>query len=163
MWHGMVRPIGTRWALPSGRTFWGPVPPHPPRLPCQCGGIGALLAGYCRNRRQSGSRFPEIQGFRQSRIAHTAKRRRSGASTFRKQLTATPSPYIAPPPARHDTQQIPVDRSLGLYRRSNNRRILAAVPTLIKHLHPREHSSAQEYSADGRVVNLHSSRNGLSR
>ena len=22
-------------------------------------------------------------------------------------------PYIAPPPSRHDTQQIPVDRSLG--------------------------------------------------
>jgi len=82
-------------------------------FPCQCGGVGALLAGCCRNRRQRAPRFPEIQGFRQSRIVHTARRRRSGASTFRKQLTATQSPYIAPLPSRHDTQQIPVDRSLG--------------------------------------------------
>ena len=34
--------------------------------------------------------------------------------------SAAPSPYIAPPPSRHDTQQIPVVRSLGLCRRSNN-------------------------------------------
>ena len=27
--------------------------------------------------------------------------------------------YIAPPPSRHDTQQIPVARSLGLCRRNN--------------------------------------------
>ena len=26
-------------------------------------------------------------------------------------ITATPSPYIAPRPSRHDTQQIPVGRS----------------------------------------------------
>ena len=35
-------------------------------------------------------------------------------------LTAVPSPYIAPLPSRHDTQQIPVDRSSGVYRRSDN-------------------------------------------
>ena len=35
-------------------------------------------------------------------------------------ITAVPLLYIAPPPSRHDTQQIPVVRSLGLYRRSNN-------------------------------------------
>ena len=38
-----------------------------------------------------------------------------------------------------------------------------AVPTLIKHHHPREQSSAHDNSADCRVVNLHSSWNVLSR
>ena len=32
-------------------------------------------------------------------------------------ITAVPLLYIAPPPSRHDTQQIPVVRSLGLYCR----------------------------------------------
>ena len=35
-------------------------------------------------------------------------------------ITAVPLLYIALSPSRHDTQQIPVFRSLGLYRRSNN-------------------------------------------
>ena len=51
--------------------------------------------------------------------------------------------YIAPPPFRPDTPQIPVSRSLGLYRRKSNRRIITAVPTPIKHRHSREQSSAQ--------------------
>ena len=40
---------------------------------------------------------------------------------------AVPSLYIAPPPSRPDTPQIPVARSLGLYRRISNRRIFADV------------------------------------
>ena len=45
-------------------------------------------------------------------------------------ITAVPLLYIAPPPSRHDTQQIPVVRSLGLYRRSNNQVFLGGFGSL---------------------------------
>ena len=45
-------------------------------------------------------------------------------------ITAVPLLYIAPKPSRHDTQQIPVVRSLGLCRRSNNQVFLGGFGSL---------------------------------